>query len=226
MSDLLGRLAALFVEPAPAAPRRRRVAVADPAPCVGVIAAPRHALAVGSAVALTMARTLRARRAVVCVWPSGGWARPPLQAPASTGARQLRRSLDARGIDATAAGRLVRVGLPDRPEVAAAVVERAVGAAAAPAVLVLAGPRPELLDELLLDQQAIVVAAEPDAEPSVADLAVATLAGRHPAVSRCILRLGPVARALATAGAAAPLGASRALAPMHEAVAGAHGSSG
>jgi hypothetical protein len=221
MSDLLGRLAALFVEPGPAAraPGRRPVAAAPPAPCVGVIAAPRHALAVGSAVALSVARPLRARRAVVCIWPSGRWVRPALRAPASAGARQLRRSLDARGIEATAAGRLVRVVLPDRPEVAAALAQRTVGAAAAPVVLVLAGARPEVLDEVLLEQEAVVVAADPDADPSVADLAVATLADRHPAVSRGTLPLGPAARALATAGAAAPPGASRALAQMLEAVA-------
>ena len=85
-------------------------------------------------------------------------------------------------------------------------------------MLVLGGPRPEALDEVLLRQDAIVVAAEPDADSSLVDLAVATLAEQHPAVSSWALPLGPVARTLATAGIAAPIGAGRALAPMLEAV--------
>jgi len=219
MTDLLGRLASVFVEPAPASARPHRAAVAHPAPSVGVIAAPRHALAIGATVALAVAQPLRARRALVCAWPPGAWAQPAARAPAGVGARQLRRSLAARGIDATASGKLVRVVLPEAPEQAAALADRAMGSAAAPAVLVLTGPRPEALDELLLRQEAIVVAAEPEADRSLVELAVATLAGRHPAVSACTAPLGPVARALATAGIASPLGAGRALAPVLEAVA-------
>ncbi|MFL5749365.1 MAG: hypothetical protein ACJ767_01975 [Chloroflexota bacterium] len=220
MTDLLAKLASVFVEPAPEAARQRhhRVAVAPPAPCVGVIATPRHALAIGSGVALVVARGVRARRALVCAWPPGDWATPALQAPAGGGARRLRRSLAARGIDATATGSLVRTVLPENPEDAVATAERALAAAAAPAVLVLAGPRPEILDELLLAQDAIVVAADPDADRCVADLAVATLNARHPAVSACTLALGPVGRALAASGGTAPLGASRPLAPVLEAV--------
>ena len=218
MTDLLAKLASVFVEPAPEAARQRHHRVAPPAPCIGVIATPRHALAIGSGVALVVARGVRARRALVCAWPPGDWATPALQAPAGGGARRLRRSLAARGIDATATGSLVRTVLPENPEDAVATAERALAAAAAPAVLVLAGPRPEILDELLLAQDAIVVAADHDADPCVVDLAVATLNGRHPAVSACSLALGPVGRALAAAGATAPLGASRPLAPVLEAV--------
>jgi hypothetical protein len=221
MTHLLAKLASVFVEPAPEAARRprHRGAVASPAPCVGVIATPRHALAVGSAVALVVARGVRARRALVCAWPPGDWMTPALQAPAGAGARRLRRNLAARGIDATATGSLVRAVLPENPEEAVATAERALAAATAPAVLVLAGARPEILDELLLAQDAIVVAADPDADRCVVDLAVATLNARHPAVSACSLPLGPVGRGLAAAGATAPLGASRPLAPVLEAVA-------
>jgi hypothetical protein len=221
MTDLLAKLASVFVEPAPeaACQPRHRVAVASPAPCVGVMATPRHALAVGSAVALVVARGVRARRALVCAWPPGDWATPAVHAPAGAGARRLRRSLGARGIDATATGSLVRAVLPGNPEEAVASAERALAAAAAPAVLVLAGPRPEIFDELLLAQDAIVVAADPDADRRVVDLAVATLNARHPAVSACSLPLGPVGRTLAAAGATAPLGATRPLAPVLEAVA-------
>ena len=218
MTDLLTRIAALFLEPADATLRRHRVALAPPAPCVGVVAAPRHALAVGAAIALSLAHPLRARRALVCAWPPGGWAEPALHGPAGVAARQLRRNLAARGVDATAAGKLVRVVLPEATEHAAAGAERALGAGSSPSVLLLAGPRPEALDEVLLRQDAIVVAAEPDGDSSLVDLAVATLAEQHPAVSSCALPLGPVARALATAGIAAPIGAGRALAPMLEAV--------
>jgi hypothetical protein len=213
MTDLLGRLAAVFVEPATAPRPSHRVAATAPAPSVGVIAAPRRALALGATVALALARSHRDRRALLCAWPPGEWAEPALQAPPWAGARQLRRSLSARGIEAAGSGPLVRVLLPEPPEQAAALAHRAMVAASAPAVLVLAGPRPESLDELLLRQDAIVVAAEPDADGALVDLAVATLADRHPAVSPCTLALGPVARAMACAGLAAPLGAGRVLAP-------------
>lgn len=220
MTDLLARLASVFLEPAPEAARqpRHRAAVAPPAPGVGVIATPRHALAVGSAIALVVARSVRARRALVCTWPPGGWAAPALAAPAGAGARRLRRSLAGRGIDAAATGSLVRTVLPDTPDEAVATAERALAAAVAPSILVLAGPRPEILDELLLAQDAIVVAAEPDADRCVVELAVATLDRRHPAVSVCSLPLGPLGRALAAAGVTAPLGAARPLAPVLEAV--------
>jgi hypothetical protein len=216
MTDLRGRLAAVFLEPATAPPRGHRVAAAPPPPCVGVIAAPRRALALGATVALGLVRSLRAGRALLCAWPPGDWAEPALQGPPWVGARQLRRSLARRGIEAAASGTLVRIVLPEAPEQAAALAHRAMGAAAAPAVLVLAGPRPESLDELLLRQDAIVVAADPDADGALVDLAVATLADRHPAVTPCTLALGPLARALASAGLAAPLGAGRALAPVLE----------
>ena len=160
----------------------------------------------------------RAHQRTPCAWPPGGWAEPALHGPAGVAARQLRRNLAARGVDATAAGKLVRVVLPEATEHAAAGAERALGAGSSPSVLLLAGPRPEALDEVLLRQDAIVVAAEPDGDSSLVDLAVATLAEQHPAVSSCALPLGPVARALATAGIAAPIGAGRALAPMLEAV--------
>src|SRR4029079_13073608 len=136
--------------PADATPRRHRVALATPAPCVGVVAAPRDALAVGAAVALSLAHPLRTRCEPVCAWPPGGWAEPALHGPAGVAARQLRRNLAARGLDATAAGKLGRGVLPDATENADRGAERALGAGSSPSVLLLAGPRPEALDEVLL----------------------------------------------------------------------------
>src|SRR4051794_41608887 len=115
MTDLFAKLASVFVEPAPEAARQRhhRVAVAPPAPCVGVIATPRHALAVGSAVALVVARGVRARRALVCAWPPRDWVTSALQAPAGTGARPLRPRPPARRLDAPPTGGPLRAGLPE-----------------------------------------------------------------------------------------------------------------
>jgi hypothetical protein len=219
MTDLLARLASLFVEPAGSVPaaRARPSVVAGPAPTVGVLASKEDGLAVASAIALTLARAIRSRPALVCVWPPGDWGRPALAWPPAPAARKLRRSLEARGLDCMAAGQVVRVVLPEQPEQAVAITERAIGAAPGPAVVVVGGPRPEELDELLLRQDAIVVAA-PESGGPVVDLAIASLADRHPAVTACALPLGPVARALAGAGAAAPIGAARPLAPMLEAV--------
>jgi hypothetical protein len=217
MSDLLARLAALFVEPAPSRPVHR-LSVAAPAPCVGVLASARHAPGVAATVALALARCGRANHAVLCTWPASNSPRPTIAGPAHPGARRLRRNLHARGVDAAATGRLVRVALPAEPEQAVATAERAVGAASAPAVVAIAGPRPDALDDFLLRQDAIVVAADPDADSPVVDLAVAALANRHPAVASCAVPLGPVSRVLACAGVAAPLGAARPLAPILEAV--------
>jgi hypothetical protein len=217
MSDLLARLAALFVEPAPSRPVQR-VSVAAPAPCVGVLASARHAHAVAATVALALGRSSRAHYSLLCTWPTPNSARPTLAVPAHPGARRLRRNLDARGVEATAAGRLVRVALPAEPERAVATAERVVGTAAAPAVVAIAGPRPDALDDFLLRQDAIVVAADSDADNSVVDLAVTALANRHPTVASCAVPLGPVSRVLASAGVVAALGAARPLAPILEAV--------
>jgi hypothetical protein len=219
VTDLLARFASLFLEPAGAVPvaRGRRAVAAPPAPSVGVLASHGDGLAVASAIALTLARATRSRPALVCAWPPGAIGRPALAWPSAPAARKLRRSLQARGLEGTAAGQVVRVTLAAPPVQAVAAAERAIGAASCPAVLLVAGPRPEELDDLLLRQDAIVVAA-PESGGPVVDLAIASLAERHPAVAACSLPLGPVGRVLAGAGAAAPLGAGRPLAPMLEAV--------
>jgi hypothetical protein len=219
VTDLLARVASLFLEPGDAVPtaRSRRAVAVAPAPSVGVLTAQGEGLAVASAIALTLARATRSRPALVCAWPPGALGRVALVWPPAPAARKLRRSLQARGIECTAAGQVVRVVLPEPAGDAVATAERAIGAASCPAVLVVAGPRPEELDELLLRQDAIVVAA-PESGGPVVDLAIASLAERHPAVAACSLPLGPVGRVLAGAGAAAPLGSGRPLAPMLEAV--------
>jgi hypothetical protein len=139
MSHLLARFAALFVEPA-SSRRAHRLAVAAPAPCVGVLASERHVGVVAATVALALARADRAHRALVCAWPPHVAAGGVIAAPGAPGARRLRRTLEARGVvDAAASGRLVRVALPTEPERAIAIAERAVAAAGAPAVLAIAG---------------------------------------------------------------------------------------
>jgi hypothetical protein len=142
------------------------------------------------------------------------WRAPPLPA-----ARRLAAALASRGHDARAAGRLAIVRLPAAPGDAAAEARRAsVAAGAAPVVLALGGPRVAAFDALLAEQDVVVVATAPDAEPALARLALAGLACEY--ASTCICEVPPAhtGRALAAAGLTLLPSARRALAGPVEAL--------
>lgn len=191
-------------------PRNRRCAVAPPRPpaSLAVLAPAADAAALGATLALALARRERAPAAVVGLWAPGG-ERPPWRAPGLPAAARLARLLAARGHDARASGRLAVVRLAAPCEQAAAEAVRAAAAAGvAPAVLALAGPRAAAFEEVLAQQDLVVVAVTPGADPALARLAVA---GLRRAIA-CEVPPAHPARSLAAAGIALLPSARRAVA--------------
>ncbi len=175
--------------------------------------APLRAAVLGSAgeappVAALLANALRsaggAATAAVAVWAPGCRAAnaPPRGAPAALGAVRLAARLTARGLPAAGRGRLAWLHLAEHPVAAAVAARRAAGALEVPLVVVLAGPRCEVVEGLLGEQDlVVVVAGEPDGP--LARLAVAGCAGAALAHASCAP--GP-ARWLALAGLAGARG--------------------
>ena len=220
-AGLRARAVDFFVEPrdAPAEPVRLRVAPeapAEPAGRASIRAAtrfPLRAAVLGAAadaapVAAMLANALRAAggasTAAVAVWAPGrpGSGAPPRGAPAALAASRLAARLTARGLPAAARGRLAWMRLDDHPVAAAVAARRAAGALEVPLVVVLAGPRCEVVEGLLGEQDLVlVVTGEPDGP--LARLAVASCAGAALAHGPC----GPgPARWLALAGLAGARG--------------------
>jgi hypothetical protein len=198
------------------APPTRGCAVAPPRTpaSVAVLAAASEAPAVGGGLGLVLARHARAPAAIVCIW-SAAPGRPLWRVPALPAAGRLASALAARGNAARGSGRLVVVRLADGSEAAAAQARRVAAAAgAAPIVLALAGPRPAAFDALLDEQDLVVVAVAPGANPALARLAVAGL--RCGVV--CEIPLARPGRSLAGTGVALVPSARRALAAPLEAL--------
>jgi hypothetical protein len=181
--------------------------VLDVAPsAVAILCAAEDARAVGVAAATLLARRARASCGLVAIWTAPAAHRhPDARPPASRGARRLAAALASRGLDAVACRRAAVVALPAAAADAVAATGRAWAAAgSAPAVLVVGGPRPAAFDDLLAEQDRVVVVTRPDASATIAPLALAALPSGGPAPATCALGLGPVGRALAASGLAAP----------------------
>jgi hypothetical protein len=180
------------------------------APSVAVLAAPSHGPALGSALAFALARGRRAPAGLVSVWaPGDAPLRGPWHGPGMPAATRLAAVLGSRGHEARASGRVVGVRLAQAADEAAAEAGRVASAAgSAPAVLVLAGPRSAIIDDVLAAQDLVVVALAPDDDPVLARLAAA---GLERAVT-CVAPPADLARALAAAGIALLPSVRRALA--------------
>lgn len=182
MSSVLHRLADVFVapagpEPAPDAASARPWARPTDRPTnVALLCGPREAGSLGAALALALARRARSPRAVLCLWAEPERPRPSV--PATRAGRTLAASLEARGLQARAQGRLVRVVLPAEPGLAVAAGLRA-AAVGAPTVVALARPRVAELDPLLDEQDLLLVAASADADPLIGALALDGLVDRR-----------------------------------------------
>jgi hypothetical protein len=206
MTALLDAIARVFV-----APR------ADAVRAVPVVAVPSAAVCGPAAEPLACALALLLRRrgpAIVCAWR--GPARRP-QLPATAGARRLAASMDARGLNVRASGRLVVVTLDAEPASAAAEGARAAAAAGDAAVVVaLCGPRDDAFEHLLAGQDLAVVAAG-GAPDELVRLGVSSLE----AIARRAVdapAIGGIAAWRARAGLCAGSAARRALAPALDAV--------
>jgi len=117
--------------------------------------------------------------------------------PAAPAASRLAARLTARGLGATARGRLAWVALDDHPVAAAHAVRRVAASVDVPVVTVLAGPRSPVLEAVLREQDLVAVVTRDPGGP-LGRLAVAT--SEVPAVA-CAPLTGP-ARLLGAAGLA------------------------
>ena len=183
-------------------PRRSRpVTLARAAvttPSIGVLAPARELPAAAAGVGLAIAGSAPA--VLVCLAaPVLG---PAFRAPPRPACARLSASLRARGLEASARGRLALVQLPDDGRTHA--VARALAAAGpVPTVLAVAG-RDEEVDALLAARDAILVALPSSAEPALARLALAGATVLVPAAAAVTLALDPLQRALALAGVRPP----------------------
>jgi hypothetical protein len=207
VTALLDAIARVFVAPPADAGRQSAVAVAVPSAAVcGADAEP-----LACALALLLCRR---GPAVVCAW--GGGSRRG-GAPATAGARRLAASMTARGLEAHAGGRLVRVALDAAAPLAAAEAARAAAAAGdAPFVIALCGPRDAAFDDVLAGLDIAVVAAG-GAPEELIRLGIAAL---EAASGRAVAAAALTAMAgwAASAGLCAGPGARRALAAATEAL--------
>jgi hypothetical protein len=191
-------------EPRPAylapVPPARGAELPRPATRLPLRAAVLGAAAEAVPLAALLANALRsaagASSAALAVWDPGGPL--PRGGPCSLAAARLAGRLTARGLPASGRGRLALLPLDRHPVAAVVAARRAAGALEVPFVVVLAGPRCEVVERLLAEQDLVVVAcAEPDgplARLAVDGCAMAALAGAPPSP-------GP-ARWLARTGAA------------------------
>jgi hypothetical protein len=191
MTGALGRVAAFLVEPAsPVA------GAALPAACrAAVLGRPRDVAPLAAAVALTLRAADGRPAAFVAAWGAA----PPAAGPAVRAAKRLAA---AAADGAAARGRLAWLALPLEPARAVDALVEAAAVVDAPLVTALGGARPPALEALVGGHDLVVVAAAPNTQ--LAEAAIARLTERGvPAVACRPLARG-AARALATAGLAAP----------------------
>jgi hypothetical protein len=195
MTGLLARAASAFVEPAPALVSPAVVALPQAARAL-VLGRPADALPVAAA----LAGELRAREHVAAgllvTWPG----EPPRPAVAARPAQRLAARLDARGFEAVARGRLAWLALSGPSVGAAAATVRAEAATEVPAVVAVTGPRCDALDALLDERDLIVVVVPRDADPALAELALAGFEARRATVVVCPPLESVPLRLLALAG--------------------------
>jgi len=122
----------------------------------------------------------------------------PRGGPATRAASRLAARLAGRGLPATGRGRLAWVALDDHPVAAAVAARRIAGALEVPFVSVLAGPRCEVVEGLLAEQDLVLVVAE-DPDGPLARLAIESCT---PAALACLPCGAGAARWLALAGLA------------------------
>jgi hypothetical protein len=179
-------------------------ALAPPSPPIGSV--PRAAV-LGRAVdavpaAAALACALRAAHgssaAVVATWLPGDARGPAPRGPGAPGAARVAARLAARGLAATAHGRLAWLPLSDHVVAASVAARRASAALDVPLVVALAGPRCDIVEGLLSEQDLVVVVTV-DPEAPLARLAVSGCT--RPAEARKPPR--GVRRMLALAGLAA-----------------------
>lgn len=213
MSEVLERLLAVFVEPAPRADPVSAASVATP--CVAVLCASGQEGCIGGAVALELASRAGCSTATLCVWGApGSQVRLP-GAPVGRGARRVAAALARHGLEAAGSGRLAHVVLDPDPAMASAGAIRAFGASPGPVVVAIGGPRDHSWDPLLAAVDRTLVVTGPESGAALAAVACAGLEG--PCASASIAAR-PLARLVAGAGLGVTPSLRRAVAPLLEAL--------
>lgn len=213
MSEVLDRLLAVFVEPAPRAAVVPAVSVAMPT--VAVLCAPGQEGCIGGAVALELASRAGSVTATLCVWGApASQARLP-SAPVGRGARRVAAALARHGLDAAGSGRLARVVLDPDPAMASAGAIRAEGASPGPVVVAIGGPRDRSWDPVLAAVDRTLVVTRPDSGNA---LAAAACAGLDGPCASAVIAARPLARLAAATGLGVTPSLRRAVAPLLEAL--------
>jgi hypothetical protein len=195
MTSLLARAAAAFVEPAPAAVVPAAGALPRAARAL-VLGRPADALPLAAGLAGELRARERAAAALLVCWPC----EPPHPVLAARPAQRLAARLDSRGLEAVARGRLAWLALSGPSGGAAAATVRAEAATDGPTVVAVTGPRCDALDALLDECDLVMVALRPDADPALAELALAGLAATRAPVIVWPPLSGASTRLLALAG--------------------------
>lgn len=213
MSGLREQLARLFVEPPsstvapPSGPREIEwvtPGAAQPTPSpvrllsrVAVVCAAGDARVAGGAAGLALMDGA-ASPPVVAEW-AGRHITAASDRSGSLAARRLASRLRDHGVDAAAAGRLVRLALPADEEHAALTVRDATALLDGPVVLVVSGPRGAAMEAALVDAQRILLVAPGSADAGLAELAAEELSRLAPC--RMVeLASSPVAAAMVRTG--------------------------
>jgi hypothetical protein len=221
-ASLRDRAAGHFLAPRPpvdrdaicVAPRAGTAAPVRDAPRAAVLGSPADAPPVAGALAGALRAAHRSAAAAVAIWtPASGTApgAPGLAIatatespergslpPATPAALRLAARITGRGLPATGRGRLAWLQRADHPVAAALAARRLSGALEVPVVVALAGPRTEVLEGLLREQDLVVIVAR---EPQGALARLAVAGCDVPALACAPLAPGP-SRLLALAGLA------------------------
>jgi len=219
MSRVLDHLSRLFVEPQAVAsePENSEVQWLPPgspastagnrraAQRIGVVCVAREARVAGGAAALALAHSSGASCVTVLDWIGAG-APGGRDRPASPASRRCAAQLRDQGHVVTSAGRVVRVGLPETEEEAAAAARAVLARTDGPGVVVVAAARGPATERLLTDLDLILLVVRPGADADLTSIALAALRALAP--SQVVeLPNSPAACALARSGSAlvAPL---------------------
>jgi hypothetical protein len=192
-AGMRARFGAMFLEAkASPAPVRSPEPPAPGAAPLGaaVVGAPRLVVPIAAACAGELRARGRTAAALVCFWrPADAGALDP-EAPAARspagattpGARRVAARLAAAGLQATACGRLAWLLLDPDPSAAAGQFLRCRAVTGVPLVLAVAGARPAPFESLLAQLDICLAVLPADAEPGLAELALAQLPARTRAV--------------------------------------------
>jgi hypothetical protein len=176
-------------------------AVAPPPARVTVLTRPADASAAAAGVALALSRRQRRTCAVAVTWGADGEDPPP--AGALPAAARLASRFQRCGLDAVAAGQLVRITLRGGADQAIG-GWRIVSREELPTAFSIAGPRTEALDHVLGMTDAIVVVVPRDAPGGLVAATESDAAQIGPSVATAHVRLGAATRGLLALGYGVP----------------------